>query len=518
MATLFMGRQSGAAGFSRIVAIKAVHPELSSDDQFRQMLVDEALLASHIHHPHVVHVESLGEHQGAPFLVMEYVHGCSLSQLQRALVACGRRLAPALATRIAITAADALHAAHEACDERGRPLHAVHRDVSPENILLSYAGHVKLIDFGIAKAYGRRHKTREGLIKGKFRYMAPEQAYAQAIDRRTDIYQLGVVLWELLTLRRLFDADDESTLLAQVRAPQIVAPGVVVAGIPALLDAAVMAALDPEPRARPADAQQFGRMLARALPAVQEVDSAALSAMALGLMREQRANERSTLPPLVYEVLERQVVTAPHFGKGSGPDSARFTVEQPRESVVAIRESVSTAPEHEPGSPAKISRGMRSEPPRMPRVRRLVRVASELTTKLTALAHAATWRKLVWLCGGAVLGLALTSAVALLMLRGSLRRQQPRPAPPVPDLVASRVTDDSAALSRDVPRRSSSLDLTRDAGSGARLSNSARLPERSESAEHQHRQSAERDARPERGKLPNPRNIDGTPLITEPGF
>ena len=142
----------------------------------------------------MVHVEELSEVGGTHYMVMEYVHGCSLSQLHRELIGRGRRLSPAFAVRIAVQVAEALHAAHETLDEHGRALKVVHRDVSPENVLLAYAGHVKLIDFGIAKANARRHKTAEGLLKGKFRYMAPEQAYGKDVDRCTDIYQLGIVL------------------------------------------------------------------------------------------------------------------------------------------------------------------------------------------------------------------------------------------------------------------------------------------------------------------------------------
>src|SRR6201999_3718703 len=185
------------------------------------------------------------------------------AQLQRGLIGRGRRLAAAFATRIAMHISEGLHAAHETRDEQGRMLNVVHRDVSPENVLLAYAGHVKLIDFGIAKAYGRKHKTQEGLLKGKFRYMSPEQAQAKAIDRRTDIYQLGIVLWEMLTLRKLFDAETDTDLLAQVREPRIAPPSALVDRIPGGLDAAVMAALDPDPARRPADALSFARLLSR---------------------------------------------------------------------------------------------------------------------------------------------------------------------------------------------------------------------------------------------------------------
>ena len=332
MATLFLARRSGAAGFSRHVAIKVVHPDLANDEQFRQMFLDEALLSSRIDHPNVVHVEQLGQHEDAHFLTMEFVHGCSLSQLQRALLARGRRLAPAFATRIAMHVADGLHAAHETLDDSGRPLNVVHRDVTPENILLAYGGHVKLIDFGIAKAYGRKHRTMDGLLKGKFRYMAPEQAYGKAIDRRTDVYQLGIVLWEMLTLHKLFDSEFENELLAQAREPQVRPPSSVVDRIPPALDHAVMMALAADPARRHPTAQVFARALAKAMPSAHDVDSGALSALLLGTMQEHRRREQATYPPGIYERLEQQIDTLRMGGELAPGDGQRalqrHTVEQ----------------------------------------------------------------------------------------------------------------------------------------------------------------------------------------------
>src|SRR5688500_5151049 len=235
MATLYLGQRSGAAGFAKNVAIKVVHPHLSDDPQFVRMFVDEALLSARIQHPNVAHVEELGEAEGTYFLVMEFVHGVSLSSLIRALARRKRRIAPELAVAIAIQVADGLHAAHETRGPNGEHLGVVHRDVSPQNVLLSYTGHVKLIDFGIAKAEGRTQSTAAGSIKGKFRYMSPEQALGRTVDRRSDVYALGIVLWEMLTGRNCFDGTNDLLVLDKVRNPQIEPPSTYTPALPAPL-------------------------------------------------------------------------------------------------------------------------------------------------------------------------------------------------------------------------------------------------------------------------------------------
>jgi len=224
MATLFLGRRQGPAGFRRHVAIKVVHEHLAADPTFVRMFLDEALLSARIQHPNVVHVEELGEADGTYFLVMEYVHGCTLSRLLKQLSKLGRRLSPDMAAWIAIQIAEGLHAAHDLTGDHGEALHVVHRDVSPQNVLLSETGHVKLIDFGVAKARGRALRTTSGSLKGKLAYMSPEQARGDDLDRRTDVYALGVVLWESLTGRRRFQAADQIALLRLVQAPTISPP------------------------------------------------------------------------------------------------------------------------------------------------------------------------------------------------------------------------------------------------------------------------------------------------------
>lgn len=244
-ATLHVGRLRGAGGFTRTVAIKRLHPAYARDPEFGAMFLDEARLSARIRHPNVVPVLDVTAHEGELLLVMELVDGESLARLVRA----GRVPLPIVAA-IMLDALRGLHAAHEATDERGVPLELVHRDVSPHNLLVGIDGVTRVVDFGIAKAVSRAQVTREGTVKGKFAYMAPEQLAGVVgapsglvvVDRRTDVYAAGIVLWELVTGERLFVADDEGALLAKVAAPRITPPALLVPEA-APVDAVVMRAL-----------------------------------------------------------------------------------------------------------------------------------------------------------------------------------------------------------------------------------------------------------------------------------
>ncbi|MFO0713260.1 MAG: serine/threonine-protein kinase [Sandaracinus sp.] len=303
MATLYLGRRKGAAGFSRYVAIKFVHEHLAEDADFVRMFVNEALLQSRISHPNVVHVEELGETpEGQHFLVMEYVHGCSLSQLMSKLAKKSRALPLEVAVFVAMQIAAGLHAAHEARDEQGRSLGVVHRDVSPDNALLAYEGHVKLIDFGVAKV-DTANKTSTGMLKGKLRFMSPEQASGREVDRRTDVYALAIVLWEMLTMRRLFAETDQLLLLDAVRNPVVPPPSSVRPDIPPALEAVVMKALSRDPSARYATAQELRRALAEAVPSALLVEASQLGALLTVAMATEIENERKRLPSAVASSL-----------------------------------------------------------------------------------------------------------------------------------------------------------------------------------------------------------------------
>ena len=203
MATVYVGRLVGSAGFARTVAIKRLHAAYARDPDFVSMFVDEARLAARIHHPNVVSTLDVVALEGELFLVMEYIQGESLARLERLASDRGDRIPEAMAASMIAGILHGLHAAHEARDERGEPLGIVHRDVSPQNVLVGVDGVARVLDFGIAKAAGRIQTTRDGQLKGKLAYMSPEQLRGE-VTRTTDVYAAGVVLWEALTGRQLF--------------------------------------------------------------------------------------------------------------------------------------------------------------------------------------------------------------------------------------------------------------------------------------------------------------------------
>jgi serine/threonine protein kinase len=216
MARVHVGRLLGQVGFARTVAIKRLHPQFASDPEFVAMFLDEARLAARIRHPNVVSVLDVIATDEELLLVMDYVHGESLGRLMRAVVARGERVPPDVCVAILADTLAGLHAAHEATDEQGAALGIVHRDVSPENILVGADGHARVLDFGIAKAAGRSRTTQDGQLKGKLAYMAPEQLRGEKVDRRTDVYAASVVLWEIATGERLFKAENEGAIVAMV--------------------------------------------------------------------------------------------------------------------------------------------------------------------------------------------------------------------------------------------------------------------------------------------------------------
>jgi eukaryotic-like serine/threonine-protein kinase len=266
MASVHLGRLIGPAGFARTVAIKRLHPQLAKDPEFSLMLLDEARLAARIRHPNVVSTLDVITEAGELLLVMDYVHGEALSRLWRTTRQAGRRVPPNVASAISIDLLLGLHAAHEATDDDGRPLGIVHRDVSPQNVLVGSDGVARVVDFGVAKASSRLQTTHDGQLKGKLAYMAPEQLLKQGVDRRTDVYAAGVVLWELLSGERLFASDDFAAVIALVLRGEVQAPGGVVSGLPAAVDEVVLRALASRPEQRFATAREMAHALERALP------------------------------------------------------------------------------------------------------------------------------------------------------------------------------------------------------------------------------------------------------------
>ncbi len=212
MASVYLARATGSAGrsgFRRLHAIKVMHPHLSQDEQFVDMFLDEARVAATIHHPNVVPIIDVGNDDGLIYLVMDYIEGDSLSNVEKVAINLRRRIPIGITLRVMLDALAGLHHAHELCKPDGTHLKIVHRDVSPQNIVISVDGTSRIVDFGIAKAESRVTTTKVGMIKGKLNFMAPEQLRSGPLDRRVDIFGLGVTLWEAITLRRLFAGESD---------------------------------------------------------------------------------------------------------------------------------------------------------------------------------------------------------------------------------------------------------------------------------------------------------------------
>ena len=265
MATVHIGRLIGPVGFSRTVAIKRLHPQHAKDPDFVSMFLDEARLAARIRHPNVVGTLDVVALAGELFLVMEYVQGESLARLMKGSRESGRLIPLPILSAMMVGALDGLHAAHEATNDQGEPLGIVHRDVSPHNILVGSDGVARVLDFGVAKAAGRIQTTKDGQLKGKISYMAPEQIHG-TVDRTTDVYAASVVIWEALTGRRLFYAENDAKTLANVMSPKVDPPSRHVATIPKELDALVLKGLSQDASARFPTAREMARALQKVVP------------------------------------------------------------------------------------------------------------------------------------------------------------------------------------------------------------------------------------------------------------
>jgi TonB family protein len=243
MAELYRARMSGVEGFEKIVAIKRILPHLTDNHEFVTMFVDEAKLAAQLQHPNIVHIYDLGKIERSYYIAMEFIDGRDLRSILRTLEERQARLPLGLALFIASRLAAALDYAHHKRDLQGAAMALVHRDVSPQNVLISYDGDIKLCDFGIAKAASKASHTRAGALKGKLQYMSPEQAWGRDIDGRSDIFSLGLVLYEMLTGRKGVAGDSELSILEQVRSPRLIPPREFDPAIPPEVERVVMKAL-----------------------------------------------------------------------------------------------------------------------------------------------------------------------------------------------------------------------------------------------------------------------------------
>src|SRR5688572_200382 len=259
MAEIFRGKAVAAGGFEKPVAIKRILPHLSQDKRFVELLIAEAKVLSLLKHRNIVQIFDVGlGDDGKYFLVMEYVDGKDLGAIQLGLEARRKRMPFDLALHIGAEICEALEHAHTARAPDGKPMNLVHRDVSPSNVLLSLSGEVKLTDFGIAKR--AEQETQAGAVRGKFAYISPEQARNEQISPRSDVFSVGILLWELITSRRLFSGLGDLEALRAVREVKVPRPREVDSRLDAEVEALVMSALSPTPSNRPT-AGQLGQKL-----------------------------------------------------------------------------------------------------------------------------------------------------------------------------------------------------------------------------------------------------------------
>jgi serine/threonine-protein kinase len=354
MATVHLGRLIGPVGFSKIVAIKQMHESAARNPDFVAMFLDEARLSGRVQHPNVVATYDVIAKGGEAFLVMEYVHGESLSALLRAARKREQRLAPAVAVHILCDVLSGLHAAHEATDEFSEPLRLVHRDVSPQNIMVGVDGVARVLDFGIAKAAGRLQETQTGQLKGKIGYMAPEQLLGRPLDRRVDIFAAGIVLWEAISGRKMFDADNSGQLMYQVLEFEI-PPLSTLVDVPLALSRAVERATARDPNQRFATAREFARELERSTALVSSREIGEWVTELCGEALDRRADQVRAIES-VPVTTSSAIVTRVGLGLPSEEEPYRRANGDALTEPAAGVETVTTAETLRPASPRSRSK------------------------------------------------------------------------------------------------------------------------------------------------------------------
>lgn len=289
MAAVWAARLRGTRGFQRVVAIKTILPSLSDDSRFEQMFLDETALAARVRHPNVVQVLDLGEENGLLYQVMEWIDGEALNVFLRELPSEATGLPFSIGARILIGSCDGLHAAHETTDDAGNPVGLVHRDISPQNILVTRDGVPKVVDFGVAKSSALTGaQTATGTLKGKPGYMAPEQVQGGPIDRRADIFSLGVLLYIVTTARHPFrGSNDMATLHNIVSGDSLVPPSALIDNYPPTIEDVVLTALAHKPENRFSTAAEMARALEAAVPGVNKVGDAEVAAFMRNLLADK---------------------------------------------------------------------------------------------------------------------------------------------------------------------------------------------------------------------------------------
>jgi serine/threonine-protein kinase len=367
MAELYLAKQAGLEGFEKLVVVKKILPHMSGEQDFVKMFVNEARVAARLNHPNIVQIYDLGKVDDSYFIAMEYIHGEDLRSIAKQIDMKHARIPIEHTCKILADACAALHYAHTRTDGSGQPLGLVHRDVSPQNIILTYDGNVKLVDFGIAKATAVAAETVAGLLKGKYAYMSPEQCRGQKIDARTDVWAIGVLLWEFLCWKRLFKRDAEFATLRAVVEEPIPPPREVRKEIPIDIDRVCTRALErnlekryPTAQAMQEDleaairrhnwktgsiglAKWMGELFADKLREQQEAVKAANVANIEEFLLRVDEQTKVGWMESVSKTPSTQVDGPPGTGAG-GSDSARGEMMSGREPSSSVRRPLFTAP------------------------------------------------------------------------------------------------------------------------------------------------------------------------------
>lgn len=335
MAQIYLARKQGPEGFSKFNVVKRILPHLSENEEFVKMFLDEARIAARLDHPNIVQIFDFGAADDTYFIAMEYIQGEDVRRVWKATEAAGTSIPVPLVCRIISDASAGLDFAHAYTDPSGLALNIVHRDVSPQNILVTFEGGVKVVDFGIAKAADQATVTRSGVLKGKYSYMSPEQAAGKRVDRRTDIFALGVVMYELLTGDRLFKRTNDILTLNAVSECDVKPPSWLVPSLPKDLDAIVMKALAKDPEHRFQEAGQLRLALEDWLTDHRQPGSNAhLAAYMKELFADRIAAERESGPAMMEELRSsEEYAPAPR----SRSSSASLSPKQPSEETASAR-------------------------------------------------------------------------------------------------------------------------------------------------------------------------------------
>jgi len=430
MAEIFLAQSHGPEGFEKQVVIKRIRSALADDPSFVQMFIAEARVASKLNHANVVHIFDFDRHEDSYYLAMEYVRGKSLAEVHRRSRSVGRPFPPVLAAQIGLEVARGLAYAHR-LTEHGQPLGLVHRDVTPHNVLLSYEGAIKLTDFGIAKASNRA--STAGMLKGKFAYMAPEQARGDPVDSRTDLFALGITLWELLTGGRLFDGDSDVAVLRAVQEREIAPPSSLNPGVEPALSDVVMKALQRDPAARFQNAGLLERaLLTYVIDATQAPGDTDVGSFVRALFPDDAAAEEDTEPVAPLQLTSEVGPTAASQPQGTARSGGlrQTRAETPGRLLQQTRPSGASPPvlEDEAFAPTRTPASRRSSAATAPGRQSVVTGApAEEMRVLAAQLGAGRRRLMLALLGvGVVAGVA---GIAFVAGRSEPRSEAPLPAP-----------------------------------------------------------------------------------------